>query len=150
MSKGKEQIKTEYPIDALKEAITNALIHRDYSFQSEGAYISVYMYNDRLEIISPGALYGTNSIEKLGTSTRMESRNPTIIRILEEKSNIIENRHTGIKTMKEKMKKYNLPEPEFYNERDCFKVIFRNNFSRLEKFETKKLMITELDMKLDK
>lgn len=56
----------------------------------------------------------------------MESRNPTIVRILEEKGSVIENRHSGIPTMKREMKKHGLPEPEFYEERDCFKVVFRN------------------------
>ena len=56
----------------------------------------------------------------------MESRNPTLVRILEEKGSVIENRHSGIPTMKREMKKYGLPEPEFYEERDSFKVIFRN------------------------
>lgn len=51
----------------------------------------------------------------------------TIVRILEEKGSVIENRHSGIPTMKREMKKYGLPEPEFYEERDSFKVIFRNN-----------------------
>ncbi len=109
------------------EAIANALIHRDYSTQTENAYISVYMYKDRIEIINPGALYGTNRIEKLGTATTMESRNPTLVRILEEKGSVIENRHSGIPTMLREMKKYGLPTPEFYEERDSFKVIFRNN-----------------------
>ena len=84
------------------------------------------MYKDRIEILNPGALYGINKLDKLGTSTIMESRNPTIVRILEEKGSVIENRHTGIPTMKSEMKKYNLPEPEFYEERGSFKVIFRN------------------------
>lgn len=57
----------------------------------------------------------------------MEARNSTIVRILEEKGSVIENRHSGIPTMKREMKKYGLPEPEFYEERDSFKVIFRNN-----------------------
>ena len=57
----------------------------------------------------------------------MESRNPTIVKILEEKGSVIENRHSGIPTMKREMKKYGLPEPEFLEERDSFKVIFRNN-----------------------
>ena len=56
----------------------------------------------------------------------MESRNPTLVRILEEKGSVIENRHSGIPTMKREMKKYGLPEPEFYEERDSFKVVFRN------------------------
>lgn len=77
--------------------------------------------------MNPGALYGTNKLEKLGTATVMGSRNPTIVRILEEKGSVIENRHSGIPTMKREMKEYNLPAPEFYEERGSFKVIFRNH-----------------------
>lgn len=99
-SNGKKTNRTEYPLEALREAVANALIHRDYSTQTENAYISVNMYDDRIEIINPGALYGTNKIEKLGTDTTMESRNPTLVRILEEKGSVIENRHSGIPTMK--------------------------------------------------
>ena len=132
-SEGKRIDRPEYPIKALREAVANALIHRDYSTQTENAYVSVYMYNDRIEILNPGALYGTNKLEKLGTATIMESRNPTIVRILEEKSSVIENRHSGIPTMKREMKKYDLPEPEFYEERDSFKVIFRNKKSTIDK-----------------
>lgn len=85
------------------------------------------MYEDRIEIINPGALCGVNKLEKLGTDASMESRNPTIVRILEENSSVIENRHSGIPTMKRETKKYGLPEPEFYEERDYFKVVFRKN-----------------------
>ena len=126
-SNGKRKDKSEYPLEALREAVANALIHRDYSTQTENAYIAVNMYEDRIEIISPGTLYGTNRLDKLGTSTSMEVRNPNIVRILEEKGSVIENRHSGIPTMKREMRKYGLPNPEFYEERDSFKVIFRNN-----------------------
>jgi len=89
------------------------------------------MYSDRIVIQNPGALYGMNKMEKLGTDTITESRNPTIIRVLEEKGSVIENRHSGIPTMKREMKKMNLPEPEFVEERGSFKVIFRNNISEI-------------------
>ena len=128
---GKRTNRTEYPIEALREAVANALIHRDYSTQTENAYISVYMYTDRVEIINPGTLYGTNKLEKLGTETIMEARNPNIVRILEEKGSVIENRHSGIPTMKREMEKYNLPAPEFYEERGSFKVVFRNTSSQV-------------------
>lgn len=131
-SNGKRKDKSEYPLEALREAVANALIHRDYSTQTENAYIAVNMYEDRIEIISPGTLYGTNRLDKLGTSTSMEVRNPNIVRILEEKGSVIENRHSGIPTMKREMRKYGLPDPEFYEEKDSFKVIFRNN-SRQQK-----------------
>ena len=132
---GKRINKSEYPLEAVREAVSNALIHRDYSVQTENAYIYVYMYKDRIEILNPGALYGPNKIEQLGTDTIMEARNPNIVRILEEKNAVIENRHSGIPTMKREMKKYNLPEPEFYNERGCFKVVFRNSFLNSKQVE---------------
>lgn len=128
-SDGKRIDKPEYPLEALREAVANALIHRDYSPQMENVYISVFMYNDRIEILNPGGLYGINKMDKITSSTIMETRNPTIIRILEEKSSVIENRHTGIPTMIREMEDYNLPKPEFYDERGSFRVIFRNDFS---------------------
>ena len=124
-SDGKRIDKPEYPLEALREAVANALIHRDYSPQMENVYISVFMYNDRIEILNPGGLYGINKMDKITSSTIMETRNPTIIRILEEKSSVIENRHTGIATMREEMRKMGLPEPEFESLRGDFKVTFR-------------------------
>ena len=46
----------------------------------------------------------------------MESRNPTLVRILEEKGKVIENRYLGIPIMIRKMKKYRLHSPKFYEE----------------------------------
>ena len=122
---GKRENVPEYPMKALREAVANALIHRDYSISRESAYIYVQIYNDRIEIINPGDLYGNNRLENLGTDMMLESRNKNIIRLLEEKGNIIENRHTGIATMREEMKKMGMPEPEFQSLRGDFKVIFR-------------------------
>ena len=126
-SDGERHDRYEYPLDALREAITNVLIHRDYFTQTENSYISVTVYTDRIEIINPGNLYGTNRIDKLGTFTSMDVRNPNIIKILEEKSRVVENRHSGIPTMIRKMKKHGVKMPEFYEERDSFKVVFRNS-----------------------
>lgn len=55
----------------------------------------------------------------------LEARNKNIVRLLEEKGDIIENRHTGIATMREEMRKMGLPEPEFESLRGDFKVTFR-------------------------
>ena len=114
-----------YPMKALRESIANALIHRDYSLNTEGAYIYLRIFDDRIEILNPGDLYGNNRIENLGTDNMLEVRNNTIIRLLEETTDIVENRHTGIATMREEMKKMNLPEPEFESLRGTFKVTFR-------------------------
>ena len=117
----------EYPMKALREAVANALIHRDYSISRESAYIYVQIYDDRIEIINPGDLYGNNRIENLGTDMMLEARNKNIVRLLEEKGDIIENRHTGIATMRDEMRKMGLPDPEFQSLRGDFKVIFRKD-----------------------
>lgn len=122
---GKRENVPEYPMKALREAVANALIHRDYSISRESAYIYVQIYDDRIEIINPGDLYGNNRLDTLGTDMMLEARNKNIVRLLEEKGNIIENRHTGIATMRDEMKKIGLPEPEFQSLRGDFKVIFR-------------------------
>ena len=153
-STGKRKNITEYPMLALREAVANALIHRDYSLQTTNAYIQVYMYDDRIVIQNPGALYGINKLEKLGTDTIMESRNATIVRILEEKGSVIENRHSGIPTMRREMQNNGLPLPEFIEERGSFKVIFRNSKvsdSLLQsdtQSDTQKLINNELISKL--
>lgn len=122
---GKRENIPEYPMKALREAVANALIHRDYSISRESAYIYVQIYDDRIEIINPGDLYGNNRLENLGTDMMLEARNKNIVKLLEEKGDIIENRHTGIATMRDEMEKMGLPEPEFQSLRGDFKVIFR-------------------------
>lgn len=121
---GKRTDIPHYPMKALREAIANALIHRDYSSNTEGAYIYVRIFDDRIEVLNPGDLYGNNKIDSLGTDNMLEVRNKTIIRLLEETTDIVENRHTGIATMREEMQKMNLPEPKFESTRGNFKVTF--------------------------
>ena len=117
---------TQYPKDALREAISNMIIHRDYSQFKTGVYSIVTVYKDRIEFRNVGNLYGSNTIELLQTRKAMEVRNETIVKLLETLGGIIENRHTGISTMQNKMKIANLPQPVFSNEREDFVVTFYN------------------------
>ena len=87
---------TQYPKDALREAISNMLIHRDYSSFKTGVYNMVTVYKDRIEFRNVGNLYGSNTIELLQTRKAMEVRNETIVKLLETLGGILENRHTGI------------------------------------------------------
>lgn len=135
---GKRTDIPHYPMKALREAIANALIHRDYSTNTDGAYIYLRIFDDRIEILNPGDLYGNNRLENLGSDNMLEVRNNTIIRLLEDTTDIVENRHTGIATMRDEMKKMNLPEPEFETLRGTFKVTFKK-----EKQETTAQNITE-------
>ena len=117
---------TQYPLDAIREAISNMIIHRDYSQFKTGVYSMVTVYRDRIEFRNVGNLYGSNTIELLETRKAMKVRNATIVKLLETLGGIIENRHTGIFTMQKKMKESNLPEPVFTNEREDFVVTFYN------------------------
>lgn len=122
---GQRHDKTEYPMKAVREAVLNALIHRDYSIYTEGIPISVEMYRDRLEIKNSGGLYGYATLEDLG-KTRPETRNPVLANML-ELLKVTENRYSGIPTMIAEARKAGLPDPEFSQFRGEFKVTFRNN-----------------------
>ena len=124
---GHRQDRYEYPVIALREAILNALVHRDYSIYSEGMPVRVEMYNDRVEISNPGQIYGSGGIESLGHA-RLETRNPVLADILEVLE-VTENRYLGIPTIRKEMREYNLPQPLFLSQRGEFKVILRNSFS---------------------
>ena len=117
---GKREDRTDYPITAIREAILNALVHRDYSVHTEGMPIQVIMYEDRIEIRNPGGLYGRIKIDQLG-KVQPDTRNPVIASELEVLK-VTENRYSGIPTIRRTMQEYNLPQPEFLDERGSFIV----------------------------
>ena len=128
---GKREDKTDYPIPAIREAIINALVHRDYSIHTEGKPIQIIMYEDRMEIHNPGGIYGRMKIDQLG-KVQPDTRNPVLASALEV-LNITENRYSGIPTIRMEMEKYNLKEPEFLDQRGSFIV----KFYKEEKLEQK-------------
>ena len=128
---GKRQDKAEYSMIAVREAVLNALVHRDYSIYTENIPISIEMYRERMEIKSSGGLFGDVPVELLG-KIRAETRNAVLINIL-ELLNITENRYSGIPTMRIECQKYGLPEPEFQVKRGEFIVTFRNNIYNVQK-----------------
>lgn len=123
---GHRRDKTEYPIKAVREAILNALVHRDYSIHSENIPIRIEMYRDRMEIINNGGLYGKITIDELG-KVRPETRNAILANIL-ELMNVTENRYSGIPTMRNEFSKAGLPAPVFSVLHGEFKVLMKNGF----------------------
>lgn len=116
--------KPEYPIKAVREAILNALVHRDYSVYTENVPIRIEMYRDRMEIINSGGLYGKISIDALG-KVRPETRNAALANML-ELLNITENRYSGIPTMRKEFANAGLPAPIFSVVHGEFKVVMKN------------------------
>lgn len=124
---GKRKDRTEYPIEAIREAVLNALIHRDYSHLTEGTPVQINFFTDRLEIHSPGSLYGRMTVEQLGHA-RPDLRNPALA-VMTEVLVGAENRYSGIPTIRREMAAHNLPEPVFENRRNEFVVILYNGVS---------------------
>lgn len=127
-STGERTDRCEYPVTAVREAIINALIHRDYSIHTEGMPIQLTIYEDRMEIINPGGLYGRISIDQLG-KTQPDTRNP-VIAVAMELLNKTENRYSGIPTIYRELKKASMPEPVFDDKRGTFTVVFRKNYAK--------------------
>ena len=121
---GERMDKTEYPIEAIREAVLNALIHRDYSHFTEGTPIQINFFTDRMEIHSPGGLYGRMTVEDLGKS-RPDLRNPALATMSEFLLKT-ENRYSGIPTIRREMEAAGLPAPVFINRRNELIVIFYN------------------------
>ena len=115
----------EYPIEAIREAVLNALIHRDYSHFTEGTPIQINFFSDRLEIRSPGGLYGRMTVEDLGKA-RPDLRNPALAAMSEFLLHT-ENRYSGIPTIRREMAALGLPAPVFVNQRNEFIVILYNS-----------------------
>lgn len=119
---GERADQTEYPVTALREAVLNALIHRDYSCHTESMPIEILMFYNRIEIRSPGGLYGRVRLEQLGRM-QPDTRNPVLARAMETLG-YTENRYSGIPTIRRVLKEAGMPEPVFQNLRNQFCVIF--------------------------
>jgi ATP-dependent DNA helicase RecG len=121
---GKRIDSPQYPIVAVREAILNALEHRDYSIHTEGMPIQILLFSNRLEIRNPGGIYGRMRIDQLG-KIQPDTRNPVIANVL-ELLGLVENRYSGIPTIRREMEKAQLPEARFSDERGSFCVTLLN------------------------
>lgn len=136
---GKRFDKPEYPITAIREVMLNALVHRDYSFHTEGMPIQLIMYSDRIEVKNPGGLYGRLRIDQLG-NTQPDTRNP-VLAVAMETMHLTENRYSGIPTIRLEMKKAGLPAPKFEDVRGNFVVTLYNSVTEIAEDEIEKSIL---------
>jgi len=107
----------EYPEFAWYEGLVNAVTHRDYS--NSGEHIVVKLFDDRLEILSPGKLGGFVTIDTM--KNKRYSRNPQIARVLNELG-IVRELNEGVKRIYSEMQRFYLKDP-IYSEPDRNSVL---------------------------
>nr|WP_255443788.1 ATP-binding protein [Tessaracoccus sp. MC1679] len=107
----------EIPPEVLREAIANALVHRDYSPQAVGQQVAVDVYPNRVEISSPGGLWGGVTTDNIH-SGQSRSRNDALAKLLTRVplpggGVVVENQGSGVPLMLNAMQSAGLPRPEF-------------------------------------
>ena len=112
----------EIPENAIREAVVNAIVHRDYF--EKGANVQINIFDDRIEITNPGGLVAGLKIEDFGSKSI--SRNPLLLSIL-SKTEYVEKIGTGIRRIREALKNRELKEPQF-----DFDRFFTITFFRIE------------------
>lgn len=112
----------EYPEFAWQEGIINAVTHRAYNIQGDD--IKIFMYDDRLEIISPGKF--PNIVSKGNIKEVRYSRNPRVARVLTELGWVRELGE-GVKRIYKEMKEYFLDDPIYDEPNYSVKLVLKNN-----------------------
>lgn len=118
----------EIPETALKEAIINALCHRDY--YDKGAKITIELFKDRVEITNPGGL--TSAITEAEFGRKSHSRNPLIFGLF-VRIHMVEQVGSGVGRIKDHMKDAGLPAPEFKTDGLFTVVLYRTAGKTVEK-----------------
>lgn len=118
----------EYPERAVQEALVNALIHRDYSII--GSEVHVDIYDDRLEIYSPGGMYDGTFIQDINPLDVSSSRRNPIIADVFARMDLMERRGSGLRKIIEAYEaeeNYNEElKPEFKSTESSFTTILKN------------------------
>ncbi|XBG74175.1 ATP-binding protein [Enterococcus cecorum] len=125
-----------YPIDAVREAIMNAFVHRDYTMSSD---IKIEIFDDRLAISSPGSLPDGLTVEDIKQGANAK-RNPILINAL-DKMNYIENYGSGIRRIYSLYKGF-MRQPELIATHNLFTVVLYNMNYKLNTMELNRHMIS--------
>ena len=133
--------RSEYPLPAVREAIVNAVAHRDYAIR--GDEIRVLMFSDRIEVYSPGRLPGHVTIDNI--ADERFSRNQVIAQVLADMG-FIERLGYGIDRMIRLMREWSLPAPRFAETTNGFKATLRGPGDKLTSEEADRSRWKHLDL----
>lgn len=134
----------EYPITARREAIVNALIHRDY--QILGAEIHIDMFDDRLEITSPGGMFDGSLIQNLEIKNIPSMRRNIVIADVFSRLHYMDRRGSGLSRI---LESYNdsIQKPKFISDSLSFTVIFPNKgYYKTNEMDENKNIVSDRDL----
>ncbi len=118
----------EIPVNALREAIVNAVVHRNYMIEEP---TRIAIYDDRLEIISPGRLVSGLSLES-ALNGKSIARNPVLAKVF-RMMKLMEEWGSGFRRINQECKKAGIKFPKFIeNDTDCTFIFERNIESKKE------------------
>lgn len=120
----------DYPLDAVREAITNAVCHRDYA---ESGNVMVRIFDDRLEVWNPGGLPAGMTVDDLKQPHESKPRNKLVADAF-FLIKYIEQFGTGIGRMLRDCRDAGVPEPEFESRAGAFRIVFRRLALAEERF----------------
>jgi ATP-dependent DNA helicase RecG len=134
---GPREEKLELPEEALREAILNAIAHRNYFLNSN---IQIYIFSDRVEITNPGGLPAGMSYSDLGKKSM--PRNFLLFGLM-QRMNLVEKIGSGILRIKNAIEEYKLEEPLIEVNENWFTIIFKRPELQKESFEGRKDILQE-------
>ena len=131
----------DYPTDAIREIVANALMHRDYHPTAHGTQVRISLYPDRFEVASPGGLHGVHAghsdVTQLIGSSINSTRNALLARLLEDVvipgtgRPVCENRGSGLRAAVQALERMGMGPPELDDQVRELVVTVRDQYFRL-------------------
>lgn len=129
----------EYPQEALREAVANALMHRDYSASARGGQVQINLYRDCIEITNPGGLFGGVTVDMLGTPGVSATRNQFLSKLLSGVAYpyelggaryVVENKGTGYIEIERSLAERGMRPPQAYDSPARFTLVIERGQRR--------------------
>lgn len=131
----------DYPAEAVREIVANALMHRDYHPTAQGTQVRISLYPDRFEVASPGGLHGIHSghtdVAQLIDTSISSTRNALLARLLEDVvvprtgRPVCENRGSGLRAAVQALDRMGMGPPELNDRVRELVVTVRDQYFRI-------------------